>query len=332
MKRIIFYIALSVLIVACSPTAPVPTETSVPTSTQFPTATKTPVPTNTPTPTLEPWMQLLPEEIASVKIEEDKIFGFNAQGERVMQFNLENGEWGEAEKVYTSCVDKTLQSEIIRSASVSLGLEDGSGVGEMLPLFQAHMTELGIHHGFGDGEGGIRFGGGYHLGFAEVSLGGRLGFLDGDVAVCNFVLMDDEVLIPVIRGYTKNGEFRRFGKIEDISNGASNPIFMETESLSDLKIALLDIPIGTPMGFEVQTEAKINSVLDITEDSWRDNFLLGHWYLATDLINAMGGDEHIMRMHGGGKSLSDLTRLLNEESDIGLLGNALKYYHAFDLP
>ena len=112
MKRIIFYIALSALIISCSSTAPVPTETPLPTSTEFPTATKTPVPTNTPTPTLEPWMQLLPEEILSVEIEEDKIFGFNAQGERVMQFNLENGKWVKVEKVYTNPFDPELIANI----------------------------------------------------------------------------------------------------------------------------------------------------------------------------------------------------------------------------
>ena len=112
MKRIIFYIALSVLIISCSSTAPTPTETPLPTSTQFPTATKTPVPTNTPTPTLEPWMQLLPEEVLSVEIEEDKIFGFNAQGERVKQFDLESGKWVEIEKVYTDPFDPELIAKI----------------------------------------------------------------------------------------------------------------------------------------------------------------------------------------------------------------------------
>jgi hypothetical protein len=90
MKKHITILATTIfLISACAPATALPTET--PTATTVPT--QTPTPTSTPTPTLEPWMASLPENVVSVEVDGDSIFGLDTQGERVMEFDLETGEW-----------------------------------------------------------------------------------------------------------------------------------------------------------------------------------------------------------------------------------------------
>lgn len=78
-------------VTACAPATALPTE--LPTATT--TVKTTPVPANIPTPTLEPWMQSLPENVTSIEIEEDKIFGLDSQGNRIMKYSLDAGKWEE---------------------------------------------------------------------------------------------------------------------------------------------------------------------------------------------------------------------------------------------
>ena len=81
-----------VLLTACSPSATaIPTE--LPTNTPTPTATPTPTDTATATPTLELWMQSLPENVISVEMDGDHVFGLDAENNRIMQFDLESGKW-----------------------------------------------------------------------------------------------------------------------------------------------------------------------------------------------------------------------------------------------
>ena len=91
---------LLVLIIFMSLTACAPA-TAIPTETPTTTATATHTPTQTPTPILEPWMQSLPENVVSVEVDGEQIFGLDSQGSQVMEYSLESGKWVEIEKTLT---------------------------------------------------------------------------------------------------------------------------------------------------------------------------------------------------------------------------------------
>jgi len=162
-----------------------------------------------------------------------------------------------------------------------------------------------------------------------VSLEGRAGFSKNDVVICNYVMTHRGILLPLIRAYTKNGEFRQLGFMTgpfDESSGKS-PIF-ETTSLSETREALENIPVGTPLTVGVQTTLGIETVSDIGGDT--SKFVLGNWHLVADLIQAMGGDAYIQRMHDGEGSPSKMTEQLDlAKGDIGLLCHYIKVTEYF---
>ena len=88
-KKALLILTVSLSITACGNAQPVPTATI------SPTHTPTPVPTNTPTPTLEPWMQSLPADVVETEEVDGVIFGLDAQGKRLVEFDMQSGLWGE---------------------------------------------------------------------------------------------------------------------------------------------------------------------------------------------------------------------------------------------
>ena len=90
MRKTLALLVACIYLTACGSIQPAPTATSIPTQ------TLTPVPTSTPTPTLEPWMQSLPEDVVSVEMDGEQIIGLNSQGEKVMVYSFDSGEWIES--------------------------------------------------------------------------------------------------------------------------------------------------------------------------------------------------------------------------------------------
>jgi len=157
-----------------------------------------------------------------------------------------------------------------------------------------------------------------------VSLEGRAGFSKNDVVICNYVMTHRGILLPLIRAYTKNGEFRRLGSVQDTTreNVGTNWV-IDSKSLAELRKNLTEIPIGTPLTVGVQTTLGIETVSDIDGDL--SKFMLGNWHLVADLIQAMGGDAYIQRMHGGGGNPGKMAENLDmDKGDIGLLSHYIK--------
>ena len=106
MKQYFLILSMILLILAaCTSTTPFPTE--IPINTPIPpteTTTFTPALTSTATATATPgpWMASLPENVSSVELNGEDVLGLDAQGNTVMQFDLEANEWG---KVYTDPFD-----------------------------------------------------------------------------------------------------------------------------------------------------------------------------------------------------------------------------------
>jgi len=110
-----------ILLAACSP-SPTATPTNLPTV--VPSATPMPTLTSTVAPTLELWMQSLPESVISVEMDGNIIFGLDAQGERIMEYDIESGGWVEVESSYKIVREAGRESEM--STVEWVQREDGS--------------------------------------------------------------------------------------------------------------------------------------------------------------------------------------------------------------
>jgi len=229
------------------------------------------------------------------------------------------------EKKYTSCADPELMAEVLSDGALALGYEENTSIiDQILPGLAKKLKEIGVGFGYAKEDGGVDMSGGYYYGWREVSLRGRAGFSKNDVVICNYVLTPRGVQLPLIRGYTKNGEFRQLGNMAgpyDESSGKST--IFETASLSEMREALNTIPVGTPLVVGVQTTLGVETVSEIDGDL--SKFMLGNWHMVADLIQAMGGDAYIQRMHDGEGSPSKMTEQLDlAKGDIGLLSHYIK--------
>jgi hypothetical protein len=101
---------------AAEPTLVVSTVTSAPTDIS--------IPSMTPTSTLEPWMQSLPENVVSVEVKDGQIMGLGSQGNELMVYSLDTGEWESLSEPVEIVQDRSI--ELISSVEFeNIKLEDG---------------------------------------------------------------------------------------------------------------------------------------------------------------------------------------------------------------
>jgi len=117
MKRFIISPFALILLTAC---------TSIQTP---PTATPTTIAAalTTSTPTLKPWLAALPEDVISVKVAGDEIFGLDAQGNHIKKFDTDKNEWQDVEEPITDIpayIDAISSSDGPQSMVREKGFED----------------------------------------------------------------------------------------------------------------------------------------------------------------------------------------------------------------
>lgn len=248
---------LTIILVACTaPVAEVPT--AVPSATVTPQPTITPIPTKTPTPTLESWIVSLPSDVVSVEIKDETIFGLNAQGEQIMQFDVADGKW---ERVVKSCVDPDLIAELDAEFEARTGIDldnfDANDEGRRFAEGLKSVEYFGYNLdsdmvGFGMIKTGISlvpFVGNAESGIDKlVCVYGRTGVRS----------LSNQTISVVVGWVDENGKFQNLADGVDTVNRKNLKPYEQLAFFSNL-------PDGAVMGLEIHTFSGITSLNQIQQ-------------------------------------------------------------------
>ncbi|WKZ38364.1 MAG: hypothetical protein QY332_10525 [Anaerolineales bacterium] len=294
------------LLSACGPTQALPTST--------PMATATAVPISTFAPTLEPWMVSLPEDVVSVQVEGDMIFGLDDQGKQIMRFNEVSGEWDLVEKVYTSCLNPELQAE------VDDDFEDLTKVtvGEAFAKFEnrpgftptvSFRSETGLFRSYM-----------MYVGVETLSVAHLTGN-EADFAVCGFFVQSayPDTRVPIVLGLQYNGNYESMIATVDYTSGqpGEQGYFKSREEL--LKYLENKIPLGAEL--VVDTQSFVNAVdVDTINPQQVQMVNLPGLYNFWKLTKS----DYLEKMRGI-RNPQDVLKKLDPTVDVGMYGYSLYF-------